>query len=78
MDDLPSGGYRVRRRLLFRVGAGGALGARNPALQDLAFPWQAGVAGVAGIVAGLVAGVLGGFVPALRAARIPIATIMRA
>ena len=75
MDDLPSGGYRVRRRLLFRVGAGGALGARNPALQELAFPWQAGVAG---IVAGRVAGVLGGFVPALRAAGIPIATIMRA
>ena len=53
----------------------GYLGARDPALQDLTFPWQAGVAG---IVAGLVAGVLGGFVPALRAARIPIATIMRA
>ena len=44
-------------------------------LHDLAFPWQAGVAGVA---AGLIAGLLGGFVPALRAARIPIATVMRA
>jgi putative ABC transport system permease protein len=53
----------------------GYIAERDPALHDLAFPWQAGVAG---IVAGLVAGVLGGFVPALRAARIPIATIMRA
>ncbi len=53
----------------------GYLAARDPALQNLGFPWQAGVAG---IVAGLVAGVLGGSVPALRAARIPIATIMRA
>jgi putative ABC transport system permease protein len=44
-------------------------------LHDLAFPWQAGVAGV---VAGLIAGLLGGFIPALRAARIPIATVMRA
>jgi putative ABC transport system permease protein len=44
-------------------------------LHDLVFPWQAGVAGVA---AGLIAGLLGGFVPALRAARIPIATVMRA
>ncbi|RKT53890.1 ABC transporter permease [Saccharothrix australiensis] len=50
-------------------------GSRFPALQEVAFPWQAGVAGV---VAGLVAGVLGGLVPALRAARIPIATVMRA
>jgi putative ABC transport system permease protein len=55
--------------------AGGWLGARDPALQHLQFPWQAGVAGV---IAGLVAGLLGGLVPALRAARIPIATIMRA
>lgn len=55
--------------------AGGFLGARDPALQDVSFPWQAAVAG---IIAGLVAGVLGGLVPALRAARIPIATIMRA
>jgi putative ABC transport system permease protein len=55
--------------------AAGFLGAHDPALQDLAFPWQAGIAGV---IAGLVAGLLGGFVPALRAARIPIATIMRA
>ena len=35
-------------------------------------------AGVAGVVAGLVAGVLGGLIPAVRAARIPIATVMRA
>jgi len=55
--------------------AGGILSAREPSLQNLQFPWQAGVAGV---VAGLVAGLLGGFIPALRAARIPIATIMRA
>jgi putative ABC transport system permease protein len=46
-----------------------------PYLQNLDFPWQAGVAGV---VAGLVAGLLGGFFPAIRAARIPIATVMRA
>jgi putative ABC transport system permease protein len=42
---------------------------------DMAFPWQAAVAGV---IAGLVAGVLGGLIPAIRAARIPIATVMRA
>jgi ABC-type antimicrobial peptide transport system permease subunit len=39
------------------------------------FPWEAGVAG---IIAGLVAGVLGGIIPAVRAAGIPIATVMRA
>jgi putative ABC transport system permease protein len=50
-------------------------GDREPMLQNVAFPWEAGVAGVA---AGLIAGVLGGFVPAARAARIPIATVMRA
>jgi len=44
-------------------------------LADAAFPWQAAVAGV---IAGLVAGVLGGLIPAIRAARIPIATVMRA
>ncbi|QUQ68892.1 ABC transporter permease [Kutzneria sp. CA-103260] len=57
--------------------AGMLLGSRSQFafLHDLAFPWQAGVAGVA---AGLIAGLLGGFVPALRAARIPIATVMRA
>jgi putative ABC transport system permease protein len=62
--------------LALRV-AGMVLGSssRFSFLHDLAFPWQAGVAGVA---AGLVAGLLGGFVPALRAARIPIATVMRA
>ena len=65
------------------IGAGAAglklallvFGSRFPALEGTAFPWQAGVAGV---IAGLVAGVLGGLVPALRAARIPIATVMRA
>jgi putative ABC transport system permease protein len=51
------------------------LGDREPFLANVEFPWQAGVAGV---VAGLVAGILGGFVPAVRAARIPIATVMRA
>jgi putative ABC transport system permease protein len=50
-------------------------GHRFPMLADVAFPWEAGVAGVA---AGLIAGVLGGLVPAARAARIPIATVMRA
>ncbi|ONI80666.1 permease [Saccharothrix sp. ALI-22-I] len=50
-------------------------GSRFPSLEGVAFPWQAGVAGV---VAGLVAGILGGLIPALRAARIPIATVMRA
>jgi putative ABC transport system permease protein len=50
-------------------------GDRQPMLQNVAFPWEAGVAGVA---AGLIAGVLGGLVPAARAARIPIATVMRA
>jgi putative ABC transport system permease protein len=51
------------------------LGSREPFLQNVAFPWEAGVAGV---IAGLVAGVLGGLIPAIRAARIPIATVMRA
>ncbi len=55
--------------------AGRVLGDREPMLQGVAFPWEAGVAGV---VAGLIAGVLGGLVPAARAARIPIATVMRA
>jgi len=48
---------------------------RIPIPLDATFPWQAGVAGV---VAGLVAGLLGGLIPAIRAARIPIATVMRA
>jgi putative ABC transport system permease protein len=55
--------------------AGRLLGDRQPMLQNVTFPWEAGVAGVA---AGLIAGVLGGLVPAARAARIPIATVMRA
>jgi putative ABC transport system permease protein len=50
-------------------------GDRFAFLRDMGFPWQAGVAGV---VAGLIAGLLGGSIPALRAARIPIATVMRA
>jgi putative ABC transport system permease protein len=48
---------------------------RWPSLSGIEFPWQAGVAGV---IAGLVAGLLGGLIPAIRAARIPIATVMRA
>ncbi|HEU5474524.1 MAG TPA: ABC transporter permease [Actinophytocola sp.] len=55
--------------------AGRVLGDREPFLRDVTFPWQAGVAGV---IAGLAAGVLGGLIPAIRAARIPIATVMRA
>ena len=51
------------------------LGDRLPFLANVDFPWQAGVAGV---IAGLTAGLLGGLIPALRAARIPIATVMRA
>ena len=51
------------------------LGDSQPLLHNVQFPWEAGVAG---IIAGIVAGVLGGFIPALRAAGIPIATVMRA
>ncbi|MFI6093908.1 ABC transporter permease [Lentzea sp. NPDC051213] len=65
------------------IGAGAAglqvalmmFGSRFPSLQGTTFPWEAGVAGV---IAGLIAGVLGGLIPAIRAARIPIATVMRA
>ncbi|MBF9130559.1 ABC transporter permease [Plantactinospora sp. S1510] len=55
--------------------AGTLLGDQVPFLADVVFPWRAGVAG---IIAGLVAGLLGGLIPAIRAARIPIATVMRA
>ncbi|HEY0639217.1 MAG TPA: ABC transporter permease [Pseudonocardiaceae bacterium] len=55
--------------------AGPVLGDRLPMLDGVTFPWEAGAAG---ILAGLAAGVLGGLIPALRAARIPIATVMRA
>ncbi|RKR89636.1 putative ABC transport system permease protein [Micromonospora pisi] len=55
--------------------ASAIFGGQQQFLQDLVFPWEAGVAGV---IAGLVAGVLGGLIPAVRAARIPIATVMRA
>jgi putative ABC transport system permease protein len=44
-------------------------------LESVTFPWQAAVAGV---IAGLVSGLLGGLIPAVRAARIPIASVMRA
>ena len=50
-------------------------GDSQPFLHGVQFPWEAGLAG---ILAGLAAGILGGFVPALRAAGIPIATVMRA
>ncbi|CRK58906.1 ABC transporter related [Alloactinosynnema sp. L-07] len=55
--------------------AGSVLGGRFQMLEGVDFPWQAGIAGV---IAGLAAGVLGGLLPAIRAARIPIATVMRA
>src|SRR5262249_54010092 len=48
---------------------------RGPFPENLAFP-RAG--GVAGVIAGLAGGLLGGLIPAIRAARIPIATVMRA
>ncbi|GAB1689141.1 FtsX-like permease family protein [Krasilnikovia sp. M28-CT-15] len=51
------------------------VGDSEPLLHNVQFPWEAGVAG---IIAGIIAGVLGGFIPAIRAARIPIATVMRA
>ncbi|WP_231950920.1 ABC transporter permease [Allokutzneria albata] len=51
------------------------LSGKLPALAEMSFPWQAGIAGV---IAGLVAGLLGGLIPAIRAARIPISTVMRA
>ena len=54
---------------------GSILAHREPVLANIGFPWQAAVAGV---VAGLAAGLLGGLIPAVRAARIPIATVMRA
>ncbi|RSM84930.1 permease [Kibdelosporangium aridum] len=57
-----------------KIGAS-MFGSRFPSLEELTFPWQAGVAGV---IAGLIAGLLGGLIPAIRAARIPIATVMRA
>ncbi|MDW5324925.1 ABC transporter permease [Plantactinospora sp. KLBMP9567] len=55
--------------------AGTLFADQAPFLEDMVFPWRAGVAGV---IAGLVAGLLGGLIPAIRAARIPIATVMRA
>jgi putative ABC transport system permease protein len=51
------------------------LASRQPILGNLTFPWQAAVAGV---IAGVTAGLLGGLIPAIRAARIPIASVMRA
>ena len=51
------------------------VGSSEPLLRGVTFPWDAGVAG---IIAGLSAGLLGGAMSALRAAGIPIATVMRA
>jgi len=51
------------------------IGDSEPLLRNVQFPWDAGVAG---IIAGVIAGILGGLVPAIRAAGIPIATVMRA
>ncbi|AVT29435.1 permease [Plantactinospora sp. BC1] len=60
----------------FALNVAGTLFAdQAPFLADTVFPWRAGVAGV---IAGLLAGLLGGLIPAIRAARIPIATVMRA
>jgi putative ABC transport system permease protein len=64
------GASAVALRIVARL-----LASHTSYLTHLAFPWQAGVAG---IIAGLVAGLLGGLIPAIRAARIPIATVMRA
>ena len=55
--------------------SGHVLGDYRPFLRNVTFPWQAGLAGG---IAGLAAGVLGGLIPAVRAAKIPIATVMRA
>ncbi|NJQ13472.1 ABC transporter permease [Streptomyces bohaiensis] len=61
------------------AGATGLFYALVPALWgsagNVGFPLSAGVAGLA---AGVLAGLAGGAVPALRAARLPIATVMRA
>ena len=76
LTGLLTAGGRDRRRGARPCKVGRA-GARRPRSRPAGpqFPWQAGVAGV---IAGLVAGLLGGLIPAIRAARIPIATVMRA
>jgi putative ABC transport system permease protein len=63
---LTAAGVEIGRRLL---------AASYPVAAEVSFPMGAGVAGV---LAGLIAGLLGGLIPAVRAARIPIATVMRA
>ncbi|MBX6749678.1 MAG: ABC transporter permease [Micromonosporaceae bacterium] len=60
--------------LVFKV-AGPILAEVHYSLAAGSFPWEAALAG---IIAGLFAGLLGGLIPAVRAARIPIASVMRA
>lgn len=60
--------------LVFQV-AGPILAEIHYSLGAGPFPWEAALAGV---IAGLIAGLLGGLIPAVRAARIPIASVMRA
>jgi putative ABC transport system permease protein len=60
--------------LVFQV-AGPLLAEVHYSLAAGSFPWEAALAGV---IAGLFAGLLGGLIPAVRAARIPIASVMRA
>ncbi|GAB3883134.1 hypothetical protein GCM10029964_041950 [Kibdelosporangium lantanae] len=75
LTGLMTAGLAILTGVLGLKAAGIVLRGRFPSLAELEFPWQAGVAGV---IAGLVAGLLGGLIPAIRAARIPIATVMRA
>jgi putative ABC transport system permease protein len=75
LTGLMTSGLAILTGVLGLKAAGIVLRGRFPSLAELDFPWQAGVAGV---IAGLVAGLLGGLIPAIRAARIPIATVMRA
>ncbi|WP_117214043.1 ABC transporter permease [Allorhizocola rhizosphaerae] len=75
LTGLLTAGAAIGTGMLALNYVGRYLGKVHPVLATTEFPWQAGVAGV---VAGLIAGLLGGLIPALRAARIPIATVMRA
>jgi len=75
LTGLLTAGAAIGAGIVGLAAASRLFGDQQPMLKGVAFPWEAGVAGVA---AGLIAGVLGGLVPAARAARIPIATVMRA